>query len=102
MAFVTTKVKDSEDSPFFAAGNASEDFVICKSPDKLQTLLNALHKEKQLHYVSDGDWSLHDLIMQLLKHYKPADLFMTDHGDGSQGIIIGKYGVGLPGQSSHA
>jgi len=29
--------------------------------------------------VSDGDWSMHDLVMELLKKYKPADLWITTY-----------------------
>ena len=80
MAFVKTCINtETEDSPFFIQGDAEEDFVICKSPDKLKSLLSALKNGKQLHYISDGDWSLHDLIMELLKDYKPAELFLTTY-----------------------
>ena len=57
----------------------TEDFVICKSPDKLQQLLNSLVPGKQLHYVSDGDWSMHDMAIELLKIYKPAELYITTY-----------------------
>jgi hypothetical protein len=80
MAFVkTNKVEQSKDEDFFIAGSGNEDFVICKSPDKLKRLLSALHPDRDVHYISDGDWSLHDLIMQLLKEYRPAELFLTTY-----------------------
>jgi len=80
MAFVKTSIAGTEpEDPFFVSGDGDEDFVICKSPDKLKSLLSALKKEKQLHYISDGDWSLHDLIMELLKEYKPAELYLTTY-----------------------
>jgi len=55
------------------------DFVICKNPTKLMTLINSLAAHKSIWYVSDGDWSMHDLIMQLLKQYNPAELFITTY-----------------------
>jgi hypothetical protein len=80
MAFVKTSIAGSQpEDPFFIPGDRDEDFVICKSPDKLKSLLSALKKDKQLHYISDGDWSLHDLIMELLKEYKPAELYLTTY-----------------------
>ena len=80
MAFVkTSKVEQAKDADFFIPGNGNEDFVICKSPDKLKRLLSSLHPDRDVHYMSDGDWSLHDLIMQLLKEYRPAELFLTTY-----------------------
>lgn len=81
MAFVKTieEKKDLAENDFLHASGQPEDFVICKNPDKLAALLSKLNKEKQLHYVSDGDWSTHDLIMQLLKQLKPAELFLTTY-----------------------
>ncbi len=51
-----------------------EDFVLCKNPHKLERLTG-----KSTHYISDGDWSMHDLVMQLLQTYKPAELFITTY-----------------------
>lgn len=81
MGFVTTKTIDTlpGDETFIHASGQPEDFVICKSPDKLKLLLKKLSAEKQLHYISDGDWSTHDLIMELLKKLKPAELFLTTY-----------------------
>lgn len=79
MAFVTSsKTIKTEDSSFYSSG-MPEDFVVCKSPDKLNSLLSALSIEHDTHYISDGDWSLHDLISELLKQYKPAELFLTTY-----------------------
>lgn len=57
----------------------STDFVICKSPDKLNALVSAIQPHKTVHYVSDGDWSTHDLVGLLLKRCMPADLFITTY-----------------------
>lgn len=32
-----------------------------------------------MHYVSKGDWSIHNLVMELLKKYQPADLFISTY-----------------------
>lgn len=80
MAFVTTRVEEEqEDHEFIHPAGTTGDFVICKSPDKLKRLLECISKNIHTHYVSDGDWSTHDLIMQLLQEYKPAELFLTTY-----------------------
>lgn len=81
MGFVTTKTVNEQinDNSFLHTSGQPEDFVICKSPDKLKRLLDKLNQEKQLHYVSDGDWSTHDLISEMLKKLKPAELFLTTY-----------------------
>lgn len=61
------------------ASTDSQDFVVCKRPDKLEALLNALSPGLCVHYVSDGDWSMHDLVMELIKKYQPADVFITTY-----------------------
>jgi len=79
MGFVKTTVTAEKEDPFFFSSPADDDFVICKSPGKLKRLLDALQECKQLQYVSDGDWSTHDLVMELLKVYKPAELYITTY-----------------------
>ena len=81
MGFVTTTTVDREiiQKDILYASGQPEDFVICKSPEKLKRLLDKLNDEKQLHYISDGDWSTHDLISEMLKKLKPAELFLTTY-----------------------
>lgn len=54
-------------------------FIICKSPAKLQQLVTALSPGKTIHFVSDGDWSTHDLVMSLLPLCRPAELYITTY-----------------------
>jgi hypothetical protein len=61
------------------AADLPDDFVICKSPDKLKILLNKIAAGKSVHYVSNGDWSMHDLVMELLKKYNNAEVFITTY-----------------------
>lgn len=79
MALVTIVDKIEEDEPFLFSATESWGGVICKSPDKLQRLIDAVKPGKTVHYVSDGDWSMHDLVMSLLQQYKPAELFITTY-----------------------
>jgi hypothetical protein len=55
------------------------EMVICKSPDKLNRLLSSIQSGKTIYYVSDGDWSMHDLVMLLLKQYHTAELFFSSY-----------------------
>ncbi len=57
----------------------ANDFVICKSPDKLKRLLDQVKEGSTVHFVSDGDWSMHDLVTELLHIYSPADVFITTY-----------------------
>lgn len=82
MALVTTgKVSNAPVSTLrhVLAAPADEDFVICKGPEKLKALLQSLRDGHSTHYVSDGDWSMHDLVIELLKTYKHSDLWITTY-----------------------
>lgn len=82
MALVKTKEviqPSDDDTQFLFTSDEISDMVICKSPEKLQLLINSLKINKQVFYVSDGDWSMHDLVMCLLTWYKPADLYFTTY-----------------------
>ena len=82
MALVT--ISNIEDHPddeteFLYASDEGADFVICKRPDKLKRLIDSLQASRSVHYISDGDWSMHDLVMQLLQQYQPADVYITTY-----------------------
>ncbi len=82
MAFVETiKIKSTEQETgdYIFSSSDVADMVICKSPDKLQVLVNAIGRDKHVFYVSDGDWSTNDLVMCLLQEYKPAELFFCTY-----------------------
>jgi hypothetical protein len=53
--------------------------VICKSPDKLKAVIDLVEPGVHVHYVSDGDWSMHDLVVSLLEKYGPAELYTTTY-----------------------
>jgi hypothetical protein len=77
--FKTTEIKKVVEDDELLHDESAEDFVICKSPEKLQILIKAIEKGNAVHYLSRGDWSMHDLVMQLLKKYKPATVFITTY-----------------------
>lgn len=61
------------------SATAKADFVVCKGPEKLKRLLDQLEPAKVTFYLSDGDWSMHDLVMQLVKRFKPAEVYITTY-----------------------
>lgn len=83
MALFTTselnKNTGTDKNSFIYSTTKVSDFVICKSPDKLKLLLESLQPGKQTFYVSDGDWSMNDLVMELLKKYQPAEVYITTY-----------------------
>ncbi len=82
MALFATKSiapMETEDPELLYSLDEHEDFVICKSPGKLKSLLYRIAENKSVHYWSDGDWSMHDMIMELLKRHKPAELFISTY-----------------------
>lgn len=81
MGFIKTKVetKTGTETPGVLSIVVPESSVICKSPGKLKLLLEKIAPGTSTHYVSKGDWSMHDLVMQLLKKYQPAELFISTY-----------------------
>ncbi len=81
MALIKTGAIDAldEDFNYLHATAGDDDFVICKGPEKLKSLLEKLQQDKQLHFISDGYWSMHDLVTELLKKYRPAEIFITTY-----------------------
>jgi hypothetical protein len=61
----------------FAAGDA--DFVLCRGPEKLKMLLKHLQPGKTTYYLSDGDFSMQDMVIELLKRYRPAELYISTY-----------------------
>lgn len=70
---------DQDDIEFLHSTGDALDFVICKRPEKLSLLVNSLQPGKSTHFISEGSWSMHDLVLQLLKKLQPAELFITTY-----------------------
>ena len=77
--FETSEINSSPEDVFFLENEEGGIAVICKSPQKLDRLVSSIKPGISIHYVSDGDWSTHDLIMRLLQVYKPAELIFTTY-----------------------
>lgn len=70
-----------EDDEFEQLNDEEEsvDFVICKRPDKLKKLIAAIVPGKQVHFVSNGDFSQYDLVVELLNIFHPAAVYITTY-----------------------
>lgn len=79
----TSKIEDAPNSAIqpVLATPSQDDFVICKGPDKLKALLLSLREGYSTHFVSDGDFSMHDLVIELITRckYKSAELWITTY-----------------------
>lgn len=80
MALIETRrIEPVDDVDHKKSDTSSETAVICKSPGKLKSLLGEIKPGISVHYLSRGDWSMHDLVMELLKKYSPADVFISTY-----------------------
>lgn len=70
---------DIIDDDFMISDSNDQETIICKSPDKVKQLVKALSEDKIIHFISKGDWSMHDLIIELLNNYYPAELYFTTY-----------------------
>ena len=66
-------------SAVFSVSTQQENAVICKSPGKLKLLLDKIIPGTSIHYVSKGDWSMHDLVMQLINKNSPAEVYLSTY-----------------------
>jgi hypothetical protein len=57
--------------------DGDQDFLLCKGSLKIHELFPSLKKNTTIHYVSNGEWSTHELIIHLLGLIGPADLYFT-------------------------
>ena len=79
MAIIKTITTEVDDEEFICLDTDIEDTIICKNPDKVKTLVKAMKPGTIIHFVSKGDWSMHDLIVELLNKYYPAELYFTTY-----------------------
>lgn len=46
---------------------------------KLQSVLAMLSNSRCVHWVSEGDWSMHDLLFSLLDYTGPANVYLSSY-----------------------
>jgi hypothetical protein len=71
----------SDGSANTVASSRPSRMIVAKRPEKLQGLLNAIQDNPgtDIHFVSRGDWNLHDFFNSVLPWYQPADLYLTTY-----------------------
>jgi len=81
MAIIETLInrKPQDDGPFFYSSEEEEITVICKHPEKLKLLVDAIAPDKIVHFISEGSWSMINLVTELLKKYNHAVLYFTTY-----------------------
>lgn len=53
--------------------------VTAKAPDKLQQVIDAAMLHDAFHFVCDGSWSTHDLLLMLMPIYGPCKVWLTTY-----------------------
>ena len=61
------------------ASPCAEAVVTARNPDKLKQVVNAIALYEHFHFISDGSWSLHDLLLSIIDKYAPADIWITTY-----------------------
>lgn len=77
--FKSNQVEQESSTDHLVSSRDHASSVICKSPGKLNGLLQSIAVGQSTFYLSNGDWSLHDLIIPLVKQYQPVELFITTY-----------------------
>lgn len=47
---------------------------------KLNEVLQLLHANRCVHWLSEGDWSMHDMLMGILDITGPAEVYISSYG----------------------
>jgi len=78
------KVSSEQEKPMVeldhaAALSAGGRMIVARRPDRLKAIVDLLETEDEVHYVSDGEWNLHDFFNAMLQRIKPAELWLTTY-----------------------
>ena len=79
MAIIKSLVEEVDSDNFLIVDDDIQETIICKSPDKVKKLVGSLVPGKIVHFLSKGDWSMHDLIVEILNNHYPAELYFTTY-----------------------
>jgi hypothetical protein len=53
--------------------------IVARRPDRLKSIVDLLEHNDEVHYVSDGEWNLHDFFNAMLQRMKPCELWLTTY-----------------------
>lgn len=82
MPLFTLADLDSKPSDFNSCSIWTEresDQIFVKNQDLLDVLFPGLPVSKDIHFISKGDWSTHDLVFHLMKFTGPSELYFTSY-----------------------
>lgn len=81
MAIITGVSKAIEDDLLLSVtDNDISETIICKRADKLSELIKLVDDTpKNIHFISDGYFSLYDLVMALVNKLSPVNLYITTY-----------------------
>lgn len=84
MAIIKTEaatIEQENDFELFTSEKNTGVFVVCKRPDKLNSLLTEIDKAAaaNIHFISDGYFSQYDLVIELVKRFAPCELYITTY-----------------------
>lgn len=57
----------------------NSDQIFVRNQDLLDTVFPGLPVSKDIHFISKGDWSTHDLVFHLMKFTGPSELYFTSY-----------------------
>jgi hypothetical protein len=88
----------SDDLPLLSKDyNGVDKFIICKSIDKLNALIDEIKENVTIHYISRGDWSMHDLLLKILSKLGSSDIYFSTYAIREHSVrqIINAQDLGL-------
>lgn len=56
-----------------------QEIILAKRPDKLQLVVDSILSNNCIHYVTDGSFSNHDLLIKLIPYFSPCELYITTY-----------------------
>jgi len=77
LADLENKPSDFNSCRIWTEVNSDQIFV--RNQDLLDTLFPGLPVSKDIHFISKGDWSTHDLVFHLMKFTGPSELYFTSY-----------------------
>jgi hypothetical protein len=91
-------IPEPESSGVFSLRTSDNNNSFIGSPeDSLKKYIGEIPKDKMIHFVTNGRWSMHDLLVYILKQTGPADVLVSTWSISELAIrtIVQKYDEGL-------
>jgi len=79
MLFEVKKLKEQEHDSTAGAGIVDASDHVAAATLKLQPVIDLVDHGKTVHWVTEGDWSMHQLLEKLLEKTGPADVWISSY-----------------------